>query len=236
MNSTNHNRTLGLGILIILAGIFILLNQIGFLSPKMSDIFISWQMLLIAIGVYNLFFSGTSRTTGFILIIVGGFFLLPEMFTLPYNFRRNFWPLMLILVGVYILFRSGVFGKKPEPVRPVDTGNMEYIDEVNIFSGSEKQMKIENFRGGRITSIFGGSDIDFTGSELAPGKNALEVFYVFGGSTLRVPDDWVIVNKVTAILGGFSDKRRSPVPISSGEEKVLVIRGLVIFGGGEIKS
>ena len=236
MNSTNHNRTLGLGILIILSGFFILLDQVGLLSPKVSDIFISWQMLLIVIGVYNLFFTDSSKTFGWILIVVGGFFLLPEIFTLPYNFRRNFWPVLLILVGFFILFKSGVFGKKEQAVKPVEADEMEYFDEVNVFSGSEKRISIKNFRGGRITSIFGGSDIDFTGSTLAEGTQVIEVFYLFGGSTLKVPENWVVVNKVTAILGGFSDKRHTAGRSPDEAKNVLVIRGTVMFGGGEIKS
>ncbi len=236
MSSTNHNRTLGLGILIILAGFVILLDQLDMLSPKVSDIFVSWQMLLIVIGVYNLFFTDSSRVFGFILILVGGFFLLPEMFTLPYNFRRNFWPVLLILVGLFILFKSGVLGKREMSSRPVDANEMEYLDEVNVFSGSDKRISIKNFRGGRITSIFGGSDIDLTGSELAQGSQVIEVFYMFGGSTIRVPEDWVVLNKVTALLGGFSDKRRTAGQSAHEAKNVLVIRGTVMFGGGEIKT
>ena len=235
MSSSNPNRTLGLGILIILAGLFILLNQLDLLSPTVANVFISWQMLLIAIGLYNVLFS-ESRVFGFILIVVGGFFLLPEIFTLPYNFRRNFWPVLLILVGIFILFKAGVLGNRNSMDRSVVQGELEFFDEVNIFSGSEKKINYKNFKGGKITSIFGGSDIDLTGSEMAPGKNVLEVFYMFGGSSIRVPHDWVVVNNVTAILGGFSDKRTNPVLTDSGAEKVLVIQGLVIFGGGEIKS
>ena len=205
MNATNHNRTFGLGILIILAGIFILLDQLHFLSPTLSEIFISWQMLLIALGIYNLFFSESSKTFGQILLFVGGFFLLPEIFTLPHNFSRNFWPVLLIVLGIFILYRSGAFGKRPETARPIDAKEMEYFDEVNVFGGSEKKVSIKNFRGGRITSIFGGSEIDLTGSELAEGIQVIEVFYVFGGSSLKVPENWVVTNKVAAILGGFSD-------------------------------
>lgn len=113
---------------------------------------------------------------------------------------------------------------------------MEYIDETNIFSGSEKKIISQNFRGGKITSIFGGSEIDLSSSHLAEGTNVLEVFYMFGGSSISVPADWVVVNKVTSILGGFSDKRNvNPTP-TSGSGKILIIQGFVMFGGGEIKG
>jgi len=234
MNSNNQNRTLGIGILIILAGLAILFHRLDVFSPKLDDIIISWQMLLIVIGVWNLFFT-QSRVAGFILIAIGGFFLIPHLFILPYDFRRNFWPLLLIVVGIFILLRAFP-GRKREPIKPMEGDPQEYIDETNIFSGSDKKISTQNFRGGKITSLFGGSDIDLTTSQLAEGTNVLEIFYMFGGSTITVPGDWVVVNKVTSILGGFADKRSITPPTPTGSQKTLIIQGFVMFGGGEIKG
>jgi predicted membrane protein len=234
MNSNNQNRTLGLGLLIILIGLAILLHRLRFFSPQVDDVIISWQMLLIVIGVYNVFFSH-SRVAGFILIAVGVFFIIPNLFTLPYDFKRNFWPVLLIVVGLFILFRA-LPTRRREPTKPLDGNPMEYIDETNIFSGSEKKISTQNFKGGKITSLFGGSDLDLSSSQLAEGHHMLEIFYMFGGSTIRVPNDWVVVNKVTSILGGFSDKRNISPGQSSASSKSLIIQGFVMFGGGEIKG
>jgi predicted membrane protein len=99
------NRTMGIGLLIILAGFAILFHRLGILPEKIDSIIISWQMLLIFIGVWNLFFTNT-RIAGFIMIVVGGFFLLPELFSLPYDFKRNFWPVLLIVIGLFILVKA----------------------------------------------------------------------------------------------------------------------------------
>lgn len=234
MNSHNQNRTLGIGLLIIAIGLVILLHRLNVFSPWLEDVLISWQMLLIVIGIWNLFFN-QSKVAGLILIAVGGFFLIPDLFILPHDFRRNFWPLLLIVVGVFILFRA--FPKKTLPsFNPVTGDPMEFIDETNIFSGNEKKISSPNFRGGKITSIFGGSEIDLSSSHLAMGTNVLEVFYLFGGSSITVPNDWVVVNKVTSILGGFSDKRNVNPTQTPGAGKTLIIQGFVMFGGGEIKG
>jgi predicted membrane protein len=234
MNLSSHDRTFGLGLLVITIGVVIFLNQFDVFPPRLADVLISWQMLLIAIGIYNLLYT-QSRLFGVLLIVVGGFFILPEIFFISLDFRKVFWPVILILIGLFILFKSGVFGKSNLP-KPVEAGDMEYIDEVNIFSGSEKRIAIKNFRGGKITSIFGGSEIDLSGSDLADGTNIIEVFYLFGGSTIKVPNSWAVTNKVTAILGGFSDKRDTVVETTPEFKKNLTIRGFVMFGGGEIKS
>ncbi|MBC8486450.1 MAG: hypothetical protein H8D45_10470 [Bacteroidetes bacterium] len=234
MTSHNQNRTLGFGIIIIVAGLAILLHQLRLFSPNVDDIIISWQMLLIVIGVYNLFFT-QSRVTGFILIAIGAFFLLPEIFDLPYNFRRNFWPILLIVVGVFIIFRHGLGRRQPD-FRQMEENDAEFIDEFNIFSGSERKISIKNFKGGKITSIFGGSEIDLTDAELSSGTNVIELFYMFGGSSLTVPNDWTVINKVTSILGGFSDKRSVSTSGQNDPKKTLILKGFVMFGGGEIKG
>jgi predicted membrane protein len=234
MASHNQNRTLGLGLIIILVGLAILLHRLRVFSPQVDDVIISWQMLLIVIGVYNLFF-GHSRVAGFILIAVGVFFIIPNLFILPYDFNRNFWPVLLIVVGLFILFRAFPTRRR-EPIKPLDGNPMEYIDETNIFSGSEKKITTHNFRGGKITSLFGGSEIDLSSSQLAEGTNLLEVFYMFGGSTIIVPNDWVVINKVTSILGGFSDKRNMSPTQPTNSNKSIIIQGFVMFGGGEIKD
>ena len=230
MEEQNRNRTIGFALLLILAGFGILIHQLRPLPPAIDDVLISWQMLLILVGIYNLYYT-QSRVAGYILIAIGGFFLLPELFDLPSHFGRNFWPLIIILVGILVLFRA----RKHRSEQLEVGNNNEMIDEVNIFSGSEKRIAIRNFRGGRITSIFGGSEIDLTGCELSPGPNVIEVFYLFGGSSITVPVNWKVHNRVTSILGGFSEKDGG-TGIKEGETgDELTIRGMVIFGGGEIK-
>lgn len=236
MQNSFTNRTLGLGLLIIAIGLGFLFRQMDVFSSRTEDIVFSWQMLLILIGMFSLFF-GENKTTGFILIIVGGFFLLPEIFSLPYNFRRTFWPMLLILLGLFILSRSGLFRRRNEDQTTLssDTG-LNYIDEVNIFSGSDRKISGVKLRGGKITSIFGGSELDLTEAELSTGTNVIEVFYMFGGSSITVPQDWHVINQVTAVLGAFADKRKHLPGQQQSPEKTLVLRGLVIFGGGEVKS
>ncbi|MEZ5082137.1 MAG: DUF5668 domain-containing protein [Bacteroidales bacterium] len=234
MQSTNKNRTFAIGLLIILIGLAFLLHQMRLLPPKIDDILISWQMLLIVIGVFNIF-TNQSRIFGYILISVGLFFLLPDLFDLPYNFRRNFWPFLLIAVGLFIIFRHGL-NRKDSLKIPEMSSDSQFIDELNIFSGSEKRISIKNFRGGRITSIFGGSEIDLRNAELSDETNVIEVFYLFGGSSITVPPDWNVINNVTAILGVFSDKRSSHSESAKLPTKTIIIQGFVMFGGGEIKS
>jgi len=57
---------------------------------------------------------------------------------------------------------------------------------------------------------------------------------MFGGSTLIIPKEWKVKSDVVAIFGGF-DEDNQPVITEKEDKKVLFIKGLAIFGGGEIK-
>ncbi|MCK9422330.1 MAG: cell wall-active antibiotics response protein [Bacteroidales bacterium] len=223
-----------LGVIVIIAGLLLLLVNTGFLPYEFQHILISWQMLLIAIGIVSLF-SSESRTPGTILILIGVIFILPRIFDLPFNAMHLFWPLILIAIGVLILFRRIPHGPWHPGInrqsQPRDDG---YIFEDNIFSGTKNRIIQQVFRGGHINCIFGGSELDLSQATLAEGINELEVNTIFGGVTITVPSDWKVQLKITSILGGFTDKRtylkESPDP-----SRILIIKGSVIFGGGEIK-
>jgi hypothetical protein len=61
------------------------------------------------------------------------------------------------------------------------------------------------------------------------------VFAFWGGIDLKVPDDWVVINRVIPLMGGVDDKTRTPID-SSAAQKRLVVRGIVIMGGISIRN
>ena len=62
---------------------------------------------------------------------------------------------------------------------------------------------------------------------------------IFGATEIFLPNDWEVIIKTTTIFGGFEDQRGKRRELDSDNEyqgKTLVIKGLVLFGSGEIKS
>ena len=230
---TPGSSKIAIGIVLITLGFILVIERTGLLPDYFEDIIFSWQMLLIAIG-FVLSLGTGNRGPGLIVLAVGGFFLLPEIFDIPFRTYRLFWPALFIIAGIIVLTNARWF--RAEHFRSSSTSSSDLIDIVHIFGGGERVIHSQNFRGGKVTSIFGGAEIDFTRAQLAPGTNEIELACIFGGASLIVPSDWHVVIEVTPILGGFSDSRKiipgNPIDIS----KTLVIKGAVIFGGGEIKS
>ncbi len=225
-----------IGILLVIAGFILILRKTTMLPEPLDhfidDIIFSWQMLLIVIGVITLAGSD-NKTPGIVLISVGGFFMIPELFTDFFRSFNFFWPALFIVIGVVLLINSK---RLVQTLNYTSGSKADMIDYVNIFSGAERQLITNNFLGGKVTSIFGGGEVDLTRSSLAPGDNVIEITCIFGGTTLIVPENWNVILNVTPILGGFSDSRRIGSDVIKDTTRSLTIRGTVIFGGGELKS
>lgn len=229
----NPKSKLILAVILIGAGILLLAHNFNLIPWNVYRVIFSWPMLLLVLGVVQIS-KHPNKTFGLILIAIGSFFLLPKVFPeLSINFGQLFWPAIFLGIGLLILFK-GNSGSKPWKKDEVNSS--EIIDEVNIFGGTERRMTTRNFRGGETVSIFGGSVYDFTDCELADGKNVLEVVNIFGGSKFIIPSHWNVHVEVVSIFGGFADKRKIGVGMPDNRTKELYIKGVAIFGGGEIKS
>ncbi len=228
------NKTFGraiIGIVLILIGIAFIGKTLDFFPHHIMRHVFTWEMILIVLGL--LFISTRdNRTTGWILLAVGLVFWLPDFIDVPFGVRRLFWPAMLILLGVLIIVRSSV-GRR---TTSASENTNDFIDDIAIFGGGDKLVVSDNFKGGNVTAVFGGSKIDLTKSQLAPGKNVIDMFCLFGGSTLIVPDNWNVKVEVVSIFGGFSDKRYIKPDTTMDIGKEIVIKGFAMFGGGEIKN
>lgn len=233
MSTQNQSRTLAIALLIIAAGVLLLVNSLNLIPYEIRRIVISWQMLLIAIGFVSLLTS-KEKITGLVLIAIGGIFLIAKLSDLPVSVWSILWPTVLIIIGVSLLYSHSRKGSFQMVNEGEDSG--DYIDEVAIFGGNEKSITARNFRGGKITNIFGGSELNFSKAELAEGESQIEVLYIFGGSSIIVPPDWDVNMDVVSVFGGFSDKRYKKHDTDTDVRKRLTIKGLVIFGGGDLKS
>lgn len=223
----------GFGILLVAVGGLFLMRNFNLIPYEIERYIFNWKMLLVGIGLISLITS-ESKVPGIVLIAVGSFFLLPEIFDLSFRFRQLFWPAIIVLIGFLIIFRRSTPAKRHSFSKEELTSD-ELIDEVAIFGGAEKRITSQNFKGGKITNIFGGGTLDFTDSELADGAHIIDMVAIFGGSKFIVPANWKVKTDIVSIFGGFSDKRKNVVK-TNGDEKSIVIKGVVIFGGGEISS
>ena len=217
-----ENRRAVVGLFLVLVGVLFLLNNLDLIPRLPWWIYeYTWQWIFIGLGVF-IFIAG-NRSGGFIFAGIGTFFLLKEHYYLN---MRDFWPIILIIIGLSFIFRHRRLTASKEI-------SEDYFEAMNIFGSGNQIVSSLSLQGGRVTSIFGSSEVDLRQSKAQPGAT-IEVQTIFGGCDLMVPPDWKVKNEVTSILGGFEDKRTN---LSHDENApVVVIKGLTMFGGGEVKS
>jgi len=123
-------------------------------------------------------------------------------------------------------------GARPYSTHPAG-GYEDFIDATSIFGGVHRKILSKNFKGGDITTIMGGTEIDLTQADFT-GTVRLEVTQVMGGTKILVPPHWEVRSEVNAVLAGFEDKRQQSAIINP--DKVLIIVGTSILGGIELKN
>jgi len=227
----DHRLWLGVGAIIL--GALFLATNFGVLDFEIRRYILRWEVFLMFLGI--VFISGRGkRSTGIILIVIGAVFYLRDFLHYDFNFWQIFWPCILIFAGIMIIFRHRLdrdWGKKSLLT------DDSVIDELAIFGGGDRVVTSQQFQGGKVTAVFGGLNYNMLKAKLAPGENFIDVFCLFGGMKLIVPEGWKVKVRVMSLFGGFSDKHRFKSPESfTDNEAQLIIKGTVIFGGGEIKS
>ena len=235
------------GLLFLTAGALLFAFNAGFLAPEYKCVVFSWQMLLAAIG-FVMLFSRSSWIGGIIMMLIGGFFLLPKLQIERLEFlTNNGWAIALIVVGILVMY-CAIFSKGCKAGVIVMTSDKKwrskkcgsddsgsgYIDRNCVFSGGKEKMDIKNFKGGDINSVFGGIELDLSDAQLAEGVHHLELNSVFGGIVIYVPIEWNIEIKQTQFFGAFVDNRPKPA-FQIDEKRMLIIEANAVFGGGEIK-
>jgi predicted membrane protein len=229
------NKRVYFGLFLIAIGGFWILERLNLIPDFWNDILVSWQMLLIGIGIFSII--GGNKTTGTILIVIGGFFLMYEVVDIPWEIRRIAWPVLLIGIGVVLLITHGRKRTlEPPQIESGQQQGMNYFDDFVVFGGREVFMNSQKFYGGKTTSIFGGTEYDLRQANLSENGAVIDCLSIFGGCGFKVPPDWTVKNEVTAIFGAFTDKRGSSMnQIVSNPSKTLIIKGFAAFGGVEVK-
>jgi predicted membrane protein len=232
IHQRNQRRgRLATGLIFIVAGAVILARRAGLDLPGWL---FSWQMLLIAIGLV-IGFKKNFQVGGWIVpILIGCYFLVDDIFHLG-PFRMYIFPIGVMIVGLIIIFKpagqrrefwNGFRGPRP----PAETSE-NVLNASAIFGSVERRIISKDFKGGEITAVFGGTEIDLSQADIQ-GTVILDTTQVFGGNKIRVPQHWHVRTEVTAIFGGVEDRRFPSQNIDF--EKVLVVKGLALFGGLEI--
>lgn len=188
-----------------------------------------WPVALMALGVVKITSADGGWKGGAVLTFAGGVLLLNNLGVIRARLW-DFWPLVLIGSGALLVWR----GWHGVPEAPVPTHASNVLSGIAVMSGFDRTIDSQAFHGGELTAIMGGGTIDLRGARMGDGAAVITIYALMGGVELRVPESWMVENKVVYFMGGAEDRTRR----TSGGPPAprLILRGFVMMGGVEIRN
>ena len=252
ITNSNTSGRVWSGMVLLLVGLVFFLDNMGVSIP---DWVISWHTLLILIGLivgYKRNFDGGGWL---IMVLIGGFFTLEDI--ADYDLSKYYFAIAFIILGLFLIFKPKRKKYKAKWKTEWDTKSADFdslnnpneqtseyiynpddkhdvLESVNVFAGSHQNIYSKNFKGGEVIAVFGGCDLNLTQTDFE-GSIVIEVVAVFGGVKIIVPPAWEVKSELTAVFGGVDDKRALG-PSNDHLKKILIINGLALFGGVEIRN
>jgi len=210
-----------LGVLIVAVGVIALLTQLDVIDLDLGDLIADWwPLLVIGVGLAALVTVPRAWFGPSVVIAVGVAFLLRTLDVIDFSLWE-LWPVAVILVGVSLLTSGGR-----------RTSEEDTINSTVIWWGSERKTRSRQFKGGSLTAIMGGIEVDLREADIV-GTAEIAIFTLWGGVEVKVPPTWRVHISGLPLLGGWEDK--TTLPLQDGAPE-LVVHVTAIMGGAEIKS
>ena len=228
----SHTRPRGagrllVGLVLLTLGFLWTLDNLNVLDA--DDILRWWPIILVAVGATKLVRGGTSRFMAGLLFVTAGMLLIMRELDLIRFRIWDLWPVFIMMIGAVVILRSLRAGRPPATDNPGEDG----LNVFALMGAVLRKSAVSSFRGGEVTAVMAGAEIDLRKAKIANGEAVIDVFTWWGGIDLNVPDDWQVVSEVTPIMGSFEDKTNG---IKSGAGPKLIVRGLIVMGGVEVKN
>jgi predicted membrane protein len=217
-----------IGLIVIGLGVLFFLGTMGIVETR--SVWRFWPAAFIAIGLVKVLTPGgmAARVFGGVIALFGTLLLLDRLEYLHFSWHRM-WPLALVFLGITIVWRALAGDRFADGL----TDASATMNTVAIMGGVNRRNTSQAFRGGEITAIMGGAELDLSQATPVPEGAVLELFAMWGGIEIQVPGDWTVENRVTPLMGGAEDSRKI---VGSDGRKRLILKGLAIMGGIEIKN
>jgi predicted membrane protein len=239
-----------IGVLITVVGVIFTLDQLG-IAPATSYLRF-WPSAIVAIGVLKMLQAkdGGTAMAGLIITALGAWLLAEALGIIKISLWQ-IWPVALVILGVYLVWQGmtsqppAVAIPPPSPTPP--SANSTWTAQADVPRGTESNSSLSamailggvsrgnnsrTFRNGDLLAVMGGLEIDLRHAAIH-GEAVIDLFVLWGGIEIRVPEDWTVVSKVVPVMAGVEDKTRPPQGATAHR---LVLRGLALMGGVEIKN
>lgn len=214
-----------LGVILIVCGMIYMLDILGIANINFS--LNGWWCLFIIVPCLDGLLFGRDKIGSTVGLAFGILLMLAAQEVIEYEVVWNsIVPIIIIVIGMKTVRRS--LGRVDKP-KKADGESEEYNAN---FSSQSYDFSDREINVAKVGAVFGGSKCNLTDAKIKNGSR-LNVFCLFGGAEIIVPENINLKINSFCLFGGISDKRATQ--ISSPENPTLEINGCCIFGGADIK-
>ena len=243
------------GLLLLIVGGLFMANNV--FDIEINAYLINWKTIVLLFGAI-IFVTGDDKTFGALVMAFAGIALYSDYIGVSLGTALgDYWPVFLIIMGLGAILKSifpskkskkefemhfssddfdDTCRKKPPAQGTSEQNDRDYMDDYVMFRSIEESNYAQNFKGGKLSAVFAGVVIDLRGAKLSEGRNELQLFQAFSGVELIIPEDWKVVTDTSVIFGGIDDQRHASNKDNVEQNKILEIKGTIVFGGLELKN
>jgi len=216
------------GLVVLALGVLFTLDRLDLVEAR--GLWTYWPVIPILAGVGHLAqpSRASNRGWGLVLLIFGGWYLAYNLAWVDRS-PRDLWPVLLVLIGAGLVWKAVAGPAAGRGEVRADS----LVRGMAILGGMERSSAAKDFRGGDLTAVMGGCDLDLTQASIEESPAVIDTFAFWGGIDIRVPEDWNVVVDGWPILGGFED---STSKRHADPAKTLVVKGMAIMGGVEVSN
>ena len=218
------------GFVLIIIGVIFGLNALNI--ADINIFFDGWWTLFIIVPCFIDLFKNESKTGNIIGLIIGVALLLSCRGILDIGMIfKLIVPFILVCIGLSIIFKDSLNKKVKDKIKTLNKNKKNDKEYTATFGEQKLDFSNEKFEGSELNAIFGGINCDLRNSTIKEDC-VINANAIFGGITIRVPDNVNVKVTSNSIFGGVSDERKK----RNNDSKVtLYINATCLFGGVEIK-
>lgn len=218
-----------LGLVILTIGVVAVLSALD-MADFSRILYNFWPVIFILFGLFGIL-AGNSLAWSGVVTLSGVWILLFTTKAIEKNDKLMFAGILIIAALGFIV--SSFTRSARSGIKGFDRSEMP--DYFSIFGSVKAKNSSPNFAKASATAIFGGVELDLTEAIMAGNEAMLDCFAAFGGIDVKVPTGWKVISNGIPLFGGFENKTVN-LQNPTAEEKKLIIKGMAMFGGVEIKN
>ncbi len=223
-----------LGIVFLVVGVLFLADTLDWFD--IGDIISTWwPLILILVGLRRLAVPSASHGGAWMLIIIGGAFQLAQLNILAFDQIFRYWPVLLIAFGLYLVLTGGRPSFLSSHFSGTAASGEDVINVFSMFGGSIRVNSSSNFKGGSVSALMGGFEIDLTHATPVPEGAVLDITAIMGGGKITVPAAWRISISSLPIMGSVHHEKIAPGQQLADDAPRLQIHATTIMGGVTVK-